>query len=34
MFNLPIQSDLHGGMRPAVPHFGTNNVHRNNDASS
>lgn len=32
--DLPKHNDLHGGIRPAVPHFGTNNVHKNSDASS
>lgn len=32
--HLPAQSDLHGGIRPADPHFGTNSVHKNSDASS
>lgn len=33
-FKLPKHNDLHGGISPCLPHFGTNNVQRNSDANS
>lgn len=32
--DLPKHNDLQGGIKPPVPHFGTNKVHKNNEANS